>query len=192
MKFLKRWSHINFVAIGRAVKKEFMYKCRLLFVLIKNDKCGAGEWRDSENLRYYTVEWVLHTQICLAKFGKDRSCHPCEQEPIREEHANAIGVCNNCPPLKEVINSPTPQPARDPEAWVGGGLVTRQQLHSARVSGCDARVSIRQDVLPWDLARTQITYYLPFFQFIAQTANDEYLHAKNALIDCISFSVQGT
>ena len=49
------------------------------------------------------------------------------QEPIREEHGSTIGVCYNCPSLKEVINSPWPQPARDQEAWVGGDLVTRQQ-----------------------------------------------------------------
>ena len=28
------------------------------------------------------------------------------QEPITEEHPSTIGVCDNCPPLKEVINSP--------------------------------------------------------------------------------------
>ena len=29
-----------------------------------------------------------------------------DQEPITEEHPSTIGVCDNCPPLKEVINSP--------------------------------------------------------------------------------------
>ena len=47
------------------------------------------------------------------------------QEPIREEHASTIGVCDNCPPLKEVINSPWPQLVRDQEAWIGGD--TRRQ-----------------------------------------------------------------
>ena len=28
------------------------------------------------------------------------------KEPITEEHPSTIGVCDNCPPLKEVINSP--------------------------------------------------------------------------------------
>ena len=42
------------------------------------------------------------------------------QEPITQEHASTIGVCDNCPPLKEVINSPWPQLDRDQEAWVGG------------------------------------------------------------------------
>ena len=42
------------------------------------------------------------------------------QEPITQEHASTIGVCDNCPPLKEVINTPWPQLDRDQEAWVGG------------------------------------------------------------------------
>ena len=42
--------------------------------------------------------------------------HWCLQEPIREAHAST----NNCPPRKEVINSPWHQLARDQEAWVGG------------------------------------------------------------------------
>ena len=36
----------------------------------------------------------------------ERKAYEYDQEPITEEHPSTIGVCDNCPPLKEVINSP--------------------------------------------------------------------------------------
>ena len=142
---------------------------------------------------YIPRTWNLHPShpphLVLAPLTSPYLVHhlsyPPHQEPITEEHASTIGVCDNCPPLKEVINSPWPQLARDQEARVRGDTCPSQR-HSARVSGCDAgHASLRSSKHSNHMLTLLVSIYCTNSKWWISSC-------KNALVDCISFIVQGT
>ena len=112
------------------------------------------------------------------------------QEPITEEHASTIGVCDNCPPLKEVINSPWPQLARDQEVWVGGDTC-RQSAAFSKGQWVWCKGQYHAGCASLRSSKNSNHMLTPLVSIYCTNSKWWISSRKNALVDCISFVVQG-